>query len=65
MNTEFFEGADMLELTEKCDPYIGGGYYLLGEWEGKQLMRTMWLCAVTEFVFGYLPERIFVKRVVK
>lgn len=55
-------GADMLELTEKCDPYIGGGYYLLRSWEDRPVMQTMWLCAVTEYVFGYLPERIFIRR---
>ncbi len=25
---EVFEGADELVLKERCDPYIGGGYYL-------------------------------------
>lgn len=58
-----FEGAAALELTEKCDPYIGGGYYLLRSWEGQPVMQSMWLCAVTEYVFGYLPEQIFIKRV--
>lgn len=58
-----FDGADRLELTEKCDPYIGGGYYLLRSWEGKPVMKNMWLCAVTEFVFGYLPEQVFIRRV--
>lgn len=62
IDEEFFEGADRLELTEKCDPYIGGGYYLLRNWENRPVMKTMWLCAVTEYVFGYLPEQIFIKR---
>ncbi len=63
MAEEPFEGADQLELTQKCDPIVGGGYYLLRQWEGKPVMHDMWLCAVTEFVFGYLPEKIFIKRV--
>jgi hypothetical protein len=58
-----FDEADRLQLTEKCDPYIGGGYYLLHSWEGEPVMKNMWLCAVTEFVFGYVPEQIFIKRV--
>ncbi len=62
LDTEPFEGADLLKLTEKCGPYIGGGYYLLRTWEGRDLMHNMWLCAVTEFVFGYLPERVFIRR---
>jgi hypothetical protein len=59
---EPFEGADVLTLTEKCDPYIGGGYYLMEQYEGMQIDRTMWLCHVTEFVFGNLPPKIFVRR---
>ncbi|XZF14674.1 DUF6717 family protein [Chitinophagaceae bacterium MMS25-I14] len=60
---EPFEGPDMLLLTEKCDPGIGGGYYLMPQYEGRQIDQMMWLCQVTEFVFGYLPERIFVKNI--
>ena len=58
-----FEGSDTLHLTEVCDPVIGGGMYLLLEYEGKKINQGMWLCAVTEFVFGDLPELIFVKKV--
>ncbi|MBL7929522.1 MAG: hypothetical protein JNL47_08670 [Bacteroidia bacterium] len=58
-----FEGADMLLLTEKCDPLIGGGYYLMKMFEGREINQTMWLCHVTEFVFGDIPEQIFIKRV--
>jgi len=57
-----FDNADLLVLTEKCDPYIGGGYYFMEYYEGKEVRRTMWLCQVTEFVFGGLPEKIFVRR---
>src|SRR6187399_1611883 len=59
---EQFEGADVLRLTEKCDPYIGGGYYIMKHYEGQEINRTMWLCQVTEFVFGDIPPLIFVKR---
>lgn len=59
---EPFEGADVLVLTEKCDPYIGGGYYLMAQYEGQEINQTMWLCQVTEFVFGDIPPQIFVKR---
>ena len=59
---EPFEGADILNLTEKCDPYIGGGYYLMKYYEGKEINKSIWLCQVTEFVFGDLPEQIFVRR---
>lgn len=59
---EQFEGADMLTLTERCAPYKGGGYYLMKHYEGREINQTMWLCGVTEYVFGDLPEQIFVKR---
>lgn len=58
----FFPGSDELTLTERCDPYIGGGYYNLKLFEGKEINQMMWLCAVTEYVFGDLPERIFIKK---
>ncbi|MDB5197859.1 MAG: hypothetical protein JWP88_2230 [Flaviaesturariibacter sp.] len=60
--TEPFDGADALILTEKCDPYIGGGYYLMRQYEGIAVNRTMWLCQVTEFVFGDIPPEIFIRR---
>ncbi len=59
---EPFEGADSLILTEKCDPIIGGGYYLMQQYAGLPINRTMWLCQVTEFIFGDLPAEIFVRR---
>src|SRR5262245_60968562 len=57
-----FNGADMLYLLERCDPYIGGGYYMLPVFEGKEINQKMWLCAVIEFVFGGIPEKIFIKK---
>jgi hypothetical protein len=57
-----FTGSDELRLIERCDPFVGGGYYNLQTFEGKELNQTMWLCAVTEYVFGDLPEQIFIKR---
>jgi len=62
ISTEPFEGADELVLTEKCDPLIGGGYYLMKTHKGKAINQRMWLCQVTEFVFGDLPDRIFVRQ---
>jgi len=57
-----FKGADELVLTELCDPVMGGGYYYMKEFEGKEVKQTMWLCEVTRFVFNKIPERICVKR---
>jgi hypothetical protein len=62
LSREPFDGADELVLTEKCDPDIGGGYYLMKRYKGQEINQSMWLCHVTEFVFGDLPERIFVRQ---
>jgi hypothetical protein len=62
ISTEPFNGADELVLTEKCDPFIGGGYYLMKKYKGQEINHNMWLCQVTEFVFGGIPERIFVRK---
>jgi hypothetical protein len=63
IDTEPFEGADMLVLTEKCTPGIGGAYYFMASFEDRKVDQRMWLCRVTEFVFGGLPEKIFVRSV--
>lgn len=62
IDKEQFDGADLITLIEKCDPYVGGGYYLMQKYEGQEINRTMWLCQVTEFIFGDIPLKIFVKR---
>jgi hypothetical protein len=62
IDKNYFEGADLLTLTEKCDAYIGGGYYNMKKYEGQEINRNMWLCQVTEFVFGDIPLQIFVKK---
>ena len=41
-------------------PDIGGAKYLMKEWYGFEYNLEMWLCHVTEFVFGYLPETIYI-----
>lgn len=61
IDSVYFTGADELRLIERCDPFVGGGYYNLQIFEGREVNQTMWLCAVTEFVFGDLPERVFIK----
>jgi len=63
ISKEQFEGADVLVLIEKCDPYIGGGNYLMPQYEGEKIDHKIWLCQVTEFVFGDIPQQIFVRRV--
>jgi hypothetical protein len=63
LDTKPFDGADELTLLELCDPEIGGGFYLMHTYKGKEIMHRMWLCGVALFVFGFMPEKIFIKQV--
>lgn len=60
LSDENFDGADKIILTENLKDSIGGGYYLMETYKGETIHHTMWLCEVTEFVFGYLPEAIYI-----
>lgn len=61
IDTEPFEGADELLLTELCDPILGGGYYHIKQFENKEVNKDLWLCDVTSFVFGDIPKKIYEK----
>jgi hypothetical protein len=63
IDIEPFTNADILELTEVCSPTQGGGYYILHTHKRKSINHRMWLCAVTNFVFGYLPEKVYLEQV--
>jgi hypothetical protein len=63
LDTKPFNEADELELVELCDPAIGGGIYLMHTHKGEAVEHRMWLCGVALFVFGFMPEKIFVKQV--
>jgi len=62
ISSEKFEGADQLILKKMGEPLKGGAYYYMKEFEGKEVNLTMWLCKVIEFVFGEIPENIFLAR---
>jgi len=62
LDREPFEGADVLELVELCDAPKGGGYYKLERYRQQKLNKRIWLCDVTLFVFGDMPERIYIKK---
>lgn len=62
MDTEYFEGADSLTLLELCDGPRGGAYYMMQTCNGKNLFRKMWVCDLTLFVFGDMPESIYLRK---
>jgi len=64
LSETIFEGANSLKLLHDYGKETGGGgIYLLEEYEGEVLNQEMWLCEVTEWVFGRLPEVIYFKKV--
>jgi hypothetical protein len=38
-----------------------GGWYFLNQYQGIDYCLEMWLCDVTKFVFGDLPNKIYFK----
>lgn len=57
-----FDMADKIILLEKCDPLIGGGYYMMSHYRDAIVNQKMWLCHVTEFVFNDMPAEIFIRK---
>jgi hypothetical protein len=62
MDTEPFEGADLLELDQLGSPTEGGGYYRLFSRMGKLIAQALWLCDISLHIFGDIPERIYIRR---
>lgn len=50
-----FDFSDTLEKV-RDDADLGGAHYILNKYNQTY---EMWLCAVTEFVLGYMPEKIY------
>lgn len=56
------ENFDTLVLQFET-PEVGGGYYYMGTYNGIEIKQAMWLCDVTKYVFGKMPETIYVKKI--
>lgn len=54
------EGCDILDKLYDT-PDVGGSYYILLTYKGIEYDLEMWLCGVTEFVFGFMPDKIYFK----
>ena len=63
IDTRPFEGSDELLLTELCDPILGGGYYHMKQFGNKKVNKDLWLCDVTRFMFGDIPEKIYIRNI--
>jgi hypothetical protein len=58
---EPFEGADKVTLVTDLSDSVGGGDYYMEKYRHDTVNQNMWLCAVTLDVFGFLPQKIFIK----
>lgn len=58
--TEPIETNAFTLIKTKDTPDIGGANYLLTEWYGTKYNLELWLCHVTEFVFGKMPDVIYI-----
>jgi hypothetical protein len=63
MSTEPFESADVLKLMEHCPAPRGGAIYLLETCHGRNVSTFIWICDIALFVFGDMPEHIYVQRI--
>ena len=62
LEKEPFDNADVLELQQRCEPFLQGGYYLLHEYNGEVIDQSMWLSDVPKVVFGSIPEKIYFRK---
>lgn len=57
-----FDDAESLALLRLREENLGGGgIYYLESYQGKNIGLKLWLCEVTRFVFGEIPQRIYFK----
>lgn len=63
LDTNPFDGADLLELIEMCEAPKGGGYYLMHSCNNYLVNKRLWICDILLFVFGDLPEKIYLKKI--
>jgi hypothetical protein len=63
-SNENFENAELLTKLHD-DSEIGGAHYLwVPVLEGRiGIELELWLCDVTKFVFGSMPDKIYLKRI--
>lgn len=54
-----FDDSNKLTMIRLATELDNGAYYLLDHYNGIDLNLELWLCDVTKFVFGDLPELIY------
>lgn len=60
IDTDPFEGAEVLELVAHCEAPRGGAIYLMET--GREASVLIWICDIALFVFGDMPATIYFKK---
>ncbi len=64
MTDEKANDREVLKLVHIRETNLGsGGDYLLELYKGKPVHHKLWLCGVTEFVFGKMPQEIWFRKI--
>lgn len=56
---DYVENATVKLTLKELTPEIGGGLYHGKIWPASEI-DNIWLCGVTEFVFGHMPPVIYI-----
>jgi hypothetical protein len=62
ISTQPLPNAGTLELVEHCEAPRGGAIYLFMPAAGHSQGELFWICDLALFVFGDMPDRIYVQR---
>lgn len=62
LSTKHFDNSSCLKLLRE-DSEIGGGHYVMEKYIGIEFNLELWLCEVTRFVLGCIPENIYIAKV--
>ena len=58
LSTEKAEGWNHLTKT-RDDETLGGAWYILDKYSGIQYNMEIWLCDVTKFIYGDMPNNLY------
>lgn len=62
IDTQPFAGAEVLELVDLCAAPRGGAIYLMEKCNQHEVNALIWICDIALFVFGDMPEQIYIKK---
>jgi hypothetical protein len=60
-NKPFAQAETLTLLRLKEENLGGGGIYYLEYYQNKKIDLKLWLCDVTEFIFGEIPQKLYFK----